>query len=64
MRVLNDTGDFYRFFDATPHAEFLYSCVKQTIDVNVTGAAATLCAVLPGMVERKRGHLVGVASLF
>ena len=21
--VLNDTGDFYRFFDATPHAEFL-----------------------------------------
>jgi short-subunit dehydrogenase len=37
--------------------------VKQTIDVNVTGAAATLCAVLPRMVERKRGHLVGVASL-
>ncbi|WP_312037353.1 Fic family protein [Mesorhizobium caraganae] len=22
VRVLNDTGDFYRFFDATPHAEF------------------------------------------
>ncbi len=22
--VLNDTGDFYRFFDATPQAEFLY----------------------------------------
>jgi short-subunit dehydrogenase len=37
--------------------------VKQIIDVNVTGAAATLCAVLPQMVERKRGHLVGVASL-
>jgi short-subunit dehydrogenase len=37
--------------------------VKQTIDVNVTGAAATLCAVLPQMVERKRGHVVGVASL-
>jgi short-subunit dehydrogenase len=37
--------------------------VKQTIDVNVTGAAATLCAVLPQMVERKRGHLVGVASM-
>lgn len=30
--VLNDTGDFYRFFDATPHAEFLYECVKQTIE--------------------------------
>ena len=22
VKVLNDTGDFYRFFDATPHAEF------------------------------------------
>jgi hypothetical protein len=30
--VLNDTGDFYRFFDATMHAEFLYSCVQQTIE--------------------------------
>ena len=25
VRVLNDTGDFYRFFDATPHAEFLFA---------------------------------------
>lgn len=32
VKVLNDTGDFYRFFDATPHAEFLYSCVRQTIE--------------------------------
>ena len=32
VNVLNDTGDFYRFFDATPHAEFLYACVKQTIE--------------------------------
>lgn len=32
VRVLNDTGDFYRFFDATPHAEFLYECVQQTIE--------------------------------
>ncbi len=32
VRVLNATGDFYRFFDATPHAEFLYGCVKRTID--------------------------------
>jgi hypothetical protein len=30
--VLNDTADFYRFFDATPHAEFLYECVRQTIE--------------------------------
>jgi hypothetical protein len=32
VRVLNDTGDFYRFFDGTPHAEFLYECVKRTIE--------------------------------
>jgi hypothetical protein len=31
VRVRNDTGDFYRFFDATPHAEFLFRCVEQTI---------------------------------
>ena len=32
VRVRNDTGDFYRFFDATPHAEFLYACVQRTIE--------------------------------
>jgi hypothetical protein len=32
VNVLNDTGDFYRFFDATPHAEFLFACVRKTID--------------------------------
>lgn len=32
VRVLGDTGDFYRFFDATPHAEFLYACVQKTIE--------------------------------
>ncbi len=34
-----------------------------TLRVNVEGAAATLVAVLPRMVERRRGHLVGVSSL-
>lgn len=32
VHVLNDTGDFYRFFDATPHAEFLYACVRMTVE--------------------------------
>jgi hypothetical protein len=32
VRVLEDTADFYRFFDATPHAEFLYACVQQTVE--------------------------------
>lgn len=31
VEVLNDTGDFYRFLDATAHAEFLYRCVEETV---------------------------------
>ncbi len=33
------------------------------IDVNVRGAVATLTALIPAMVERQRGHLVGMSSL-
>ncbi|WP_224249035.1 SDR family NAD(P)-dependent oxidoreductase [Hyalangium gracile] len=47
----------------TDGKRFNWERVKQIIDVNVTGAAATLGAVLPRMVERQRGHLVGVSSL-
>lgn len=32
VKVLNDTADFYRFFDATQQAEFLYACVRRTIE--------------------------------
>jgi hypothetical protein len=32
VQVLNDTGDFYRFFDATSQTEFLFACVQQTIE--------------------------------
>jgi len=31
VEVLNETADYYRYFDATAHAEFLYSCVEQTV---------------------------------
>jgi len=31
VEVLNDTIDFYRYFDATKQAEFLYDCVNDTI---------------------------------
>ncbi|MCP3101198.1 SDR family NAD(P)-dependent oxidoreductase [Myxococcus sp. K15C18031901] len=37
--------------------------VRSIIDTNVTGATATLSAVLPQMVERRRGHVVGISSL-
>lgn len=29
--VHNETADFYRYFDASPHSQFLYECVEQTI---------------------------------
>lgn len=32
VSVLNQTADLYRYFDATRQAEFLYSCVQETID--------------------------------
>ncbi|MBC5837810.1 Fic family protein [Flavobacterium muglaense] len=32
VQVLNDTIDFYRYFDATKQAEFLYDCVEDTIE--------------------------------
>jgi len=32
VKVLNETLDYYRFFDATKQAEFLYACVQDTID--------------------------------
>lgn len=37
--------------------------VQQQLDVNVTGATATLTGALCGMVKRKRGHVVGISSL-
>jgi hypothetical protein len=35
VKVQDDTADFYRFFDATAHAEFLYSCVRRTIEIDL-----------------------------
>jgi hypothetical protein len=42
LRVLNDTSDFYRFFDATEQVEFLYRCVKKTIEVDLPREARFL----------------------
>jgi short-subunit dehydrogenase len=36
--------------------------VTRTIDVNLTAAILLTHAVLPGMLERKRGHVVNIAS--
>ncbi len=32
VKVLNDTIDYYRYFDATLLAEFLYECVEDTVN--------------------------------
>jgi hypothetical protein len=31
VEILNETVNFYRYFDATAHAEYLYRCIEQTI---------------------------------
>jgi len=33
--VLNDTVDYYRYFDATPQAEFLFECIRYTLETVV-----------------------------
>jgi short-subunit dehydrogenase len=37
--------------------------LRRTFEVNLFGVAESIEAVLPGMLSRGRGHLVGVASL-
>lgn len=32
LEVLNDTADYYKYFDATAHAAFLYACVEETVE--------------------------------
>jgi Fic/DOC family len=32
VEVLNETADLYRYFDCTEEAEFLYACVRQTVE--------------------------------
>jgi hypothetical protein len=44
VEVLSDTADFYRYFDATPHAVFLFSCVARTIDVDLPAETSFLKA--------------------
>jgi short-subunit dehydrogenase len=37
--------------------------LRKTLEVNLIGVAQSIEAVLPGMIARGRGHLVGVASM-
>ena len=42
VEVLNETANYYRYFDATVHAEFLYECVKQTVERDLPDEVAYL----------------------
>ncbi|MCA6111811.1 Fic family protein [Bradyrhizobium cenepequi] len=35
VEVLNDTADLYRYYDCTEEAEFLYGCVKRTVEYDL-----------------------------
>lgn len=48
---------------ATPGDLATWEQVEAVLKVNVSGAAATLTAVLPRMVQRGKGHVVGVSSV-
>jgi hypothetical protein len=42
VEVVNDTADYYRYFDATLHAEFLYHCVETTVEHDLPEEVAYL----------------------
>jgi hypothetical protein len=42
VKVSNDTIDYYRYFDATRQAEFLYKCVEDTIENIIPGEVSYL----------------------
>lgn len=42
VEILSETADYYSFFDATAHAEFLYECVEQTVEKDLPEEVAFL----------------------
>lgn len=47
----------------TPALDFRAQDIAHLVDVNLLGVANSIAAVLPGMIERRRGHIVGISSL-
>jgi short-subunit dehydrogenase len=46
-----------------PVAQQTLAAFREVIEINLLGAVATILAVVPGMVARGRGHIVGISSL-
>jgi len=57
VEVSNDTADYYRYFDATAHAEFLYRRVEETVMTDLPEEVAYLeaydrfCREVQGVVD-------------
>lgn len=49
--------------ERTPADEFRGAAIGAMMDLNVTGAAHCIAAVLPTMLARRRGHIVLMSSL-
>lgn len=47
----------------TPATKFEANRVEEILRTNVLGAVYCIEAVLPGMLQRKQGHIVGISSL-
>jgi len=47
----------------TPANPFDLNSFTSIININLLGVANSIAAVLPGMIERRRGHIVGLSSL-
>jgi short-subunit dehydrogenase len=48
---------------AVPIKRLTWDFIEKMVQINVMGACATLYAALPGMIDRGRGHLVGISSI-
>ena len=58
IKVLNDTADYYRYFDATEYAIFLYACVQDTINYELPQETAHIAAY-----DRYRTHLQEIGEI-
>lgn len=47
----------------TPASDLRAEDVATLVNVNLLGVVNTIAAVLPGMIARRRGHIVGISSL-
>lgn len=57
--LVNNAG----IFQLATHAETTPELWRRTLDVNLTGTFLVTSAILPGMIERRFGRIVNIASI-